>query len=513
MSDQPDHLASSFYALGQLQRAVTRATSSDDAADRERALENVRRWQDVLTGMASGRLSPGSRTPVAGTPAWVTLEVAHGGFATGRYVAEAPLSEREAARLAGLPAGVPGESGREQLNLWYLSDAGQGELLAALRSGRYRVEVPEEAALGVAVLLLDLGCPGQALDLVAELRPLMHRLRFTPHFEPVPRPSGTAVRVVPAGEAARSLRAVRTPPQLAAMRETLGVWNPLYDRLAALWCSTVDGELPSLDEAGTVRGGWPCRAFAGRLGSRARALARRLRARPPGPQAGRHAHPRSNFSRLHAALLACPDGSGALSGQEVGWIRRALANTVTRHGAPGSGARAALRAVQASAAAAPEHAALAQLLARRLDRYPADGGLPSLDPVTSAVSEQDGDGVPVGTPIPGNLLRKAARALEAPPEELVRRGVITSGDVLAAVLPPLTSRLMADGISDPVLAGLYEQAYAAFRRRRGLLLLNLEHQVRFAELPWVAALEPCRSPRRRAAPPPAGRWSGPSCSP
>jgi hypothetical protein len=34
--------------------------------------------------------------------------------------------------------------------------------------------------------------------------------------------------------------------------------------------------------------------------------------------------------------------------------------------------------------------------------------------------------------------------------------------------------------------------YAAFRRRRSLLLLNLEHQVRIDELPWVAALEEFR---------------------
>ena len=499
MSDQPDHPASPLYALGQLQRAVTRATSSDDPADRERALEKVRRWQDVLTGMASGRLSPGSRTPVAGTPAWVTLEVAHGGFATGRYLAEAPLSEQEEARLAGLPAGVPGEPGREQLNLWYLSDAGQAELLEALRTGRYRVEVPEEAALGVAVLLLDLGFPGQALDLVAELRPLMHRLRFTPRFEPAPRPSGTAVRLVPAGQAAESLRAVRTPPQLTAMRETLGVWNPLYDRLVDLWCSTVDGELPFPDEAGTVRGGWPARRWpadwAARRGSW---LADYERACQDLKPAGRHARPRSNFSRLHAALVACPDGGGALSAREAGRVRRALAGTVTRHGSPGSAERAALRAAQAGAAAAPDHAALAQVVARRLDRYPADGGLPSLDPVTAAVSDEDGagDAAPVGTPIPGHLQRKAARALEAPPDELIRRGVITSADVLAAVLPQLTSRLMAAAIGDPALAGLYEQAYAAFRRRRGLLLLNLESQVRFGELPWVTALEPCRSPQR-----------------
>jgi hypothetical protein len=191
VSELPNRTASPGYALGQLQQALARAAQPGDAADPGHAPEKVRRWLDVLAGMADGSLAVGSRTPVADTPAWVTLEVAHGGFATGRYLAEAPLTEEEAARLAELPAGIPGATGRERLNLWYLGDAGQSELLEALRSGRYRVEVPEEAALAVAVLLLDLGFPGQALDLVAELRPLMHRLRFAPRIEQSARPSGT----------------------------------------------------------------------------------------------------------------------------------------------------------------------------------------------------------------------------------------------------------------------------------------------------------------------------------
>jgi hypothetical protein len=100
LPDQPNRTVSPVYAIGQLQRAMARAAESGDAADRERALEKARRWQDVLAGMADGRIQVGRRTPVADTPAWVTLEVAHGGFATGRYLAEAPLTGEEAARLA-----------------------------------------------------------------------------------------------------------------------------------------------------------------------------------------------------------------------------------------------------------------------------------------------------------------------------------------------------------------------------------------------------------------------------
>ena len=68
-----------------------------------RAETKIARWRSVIAGMAEGSLSVGSRTPVSGTPAWVTLEVAHGGFATGRLLAEAPLDAQERQLLA-----VPG---------------------------------------------------------------------------------------------------------------------------------------------------------------------------------------------------------------------------------------------------------------------------------------------------------------------------------------------------------------------------------------------------------------------
>ncbi|MEC4841113.1 hypothetical protein R2360_16895 [Mycobacteroides chelonae] len=254
MPDECHRTASLAYATLQLQRAMASAAELGDVAGRVRAQQKMRSWQTVVSGMASGQLSVGTRAPVADTPAWVTLEVVHGGFATGRCLAESPLTEDEAALAAALPSEVPGTNDRERLNLWFLSDDGQAQLREVLHSGRYRVEVPEEAALAAVVLLLDNGFPEQALDLVAELRPLMHRLRFTVRFEGARRPSGATVRVASAAETAQSLRAAKVPPQLAAMRATLGVWNPLYERLIALWSMTVAGELPHLDEAGAVQG-------------------------------------------------------------------------------------------------------------------------------------------------------------------------------------------------------------------------------------------------------------------
>lgn len=244
-----------------------------------------------------------------------------------------------------------------------------------------------------------------------------------------------------------------------------------------------------------MRGGWPCRTWpADWAASRARWLtdyADACRAHAP---SRRQTDPKHNFARLRCALESCRDGSAALTARDVGRIRRAIANTVSRRGAPGSPRRAAWHAAGVSAVAGPTSAALAGVPADRLDRYPADGGLPALDAATAAVSPAETTAeVPAGTAMPHHLVRKAARSLEAPPDELVRLGVITSGEVLALVLPQLTSRLLGAAFDDPAVAGLHEQTYTAFRRRRGLLLLNLEHQVRFDELPWVRALAPCRS--------------------
>jgi hypothetical protein len=455
------------YAFGQLQRAVRHA-----GADSARAA----RWRAVLDGMADGTVTVGSRTPVKDTPAWVTLEVLHGGFASGRYLAEAPLRHDEQELVAALPAHAPGTTDRERLNLYYLSDAGQEVLLDALITGAYRVGIPEHAALLTVTWLLVNGHHAAALDVVAELRPLMHRLRFTPYLSQPPSASGTVVHVATVGQVRAALRATRTPPAVETMRTTLAT-QPLYDRLVALWCDTVDGELPRLD-GGAVTGGWPCRVWPDDWAARRAALLTET--------AHVTRHPQANFTRLRAALMACKTDSTALSARDVGWVRRALANTITKHGAPGSPQRSALREAEASVVAQPTRGEMAAVVADRLDAFPADGGVPSIDGIADEVD---------GHLVPNSVTAKALRALEGTVEELVERRVITSSEMLARVLPQVTASWLAAGIDDPALSVLYGKTYVAFRRRRSLLLLNLEHQVRIGELPWVAAIEPLRAHR------------------
>ncbi|HEY1068106.1 MAG TPA: hypothetical protein VGE52_18425, partial [Pirellulales bacterium] len=71
------------YAAQQVAQALTASREHADPAVRARAAEKFTKWLAVFEQMLNGSLQVGSRTPVAKTPAWATLEVAAGGFATG----------------------------------------------------------------------------------------------------------------------------------------------------------------------------------------------------------------------------------------------------------------------------------------------------------------------------------------------------------------------------------------------------------------------------------------------
>ncbi|MFF3596636.1 hypothetical protein [Kitasatospora indigofera] len=56
------------YPAGRLARALRTATTHEDAGTRARAERRVGHWREVLRATASGAVTTGSRTPVAGFP-------------------------------------------------------------------------------------------------------------------------------------------------------------------------------------------------------------------------------------------------------------------------------------------------------------------------------------------------------------------------------------------------------------------------------------------------------------
>jgi hypothetical protein len=151
-----------------------------------------------------------------------------------------------------------------------------------------------------------------------------------------------------------------------------------------------------------------------------------------------------------------------------------------------------MRAVQARIAAQPTHTSIARILADRLDLYPADEGVPEIEAVLRPLSGDEASAIGASSPqpIPPSLRAKALRCLEAPLSDLVERELVSSSEAMARVLPALTANVRAAAIADPTLRRVYAALYLAFRRRRSLLLLDLESQVKLQELPWIAAVGP-----------------------
>ncbi|MEU1512546.1 hypothetical protein ABZ490_10350 [Streptomyces sp. NPDC005811] len=473
------HLAQAdpAYASGQLARALRTALTHDDPDTRRRAGDRGRSWRAVLAGMAEGVLAIGSRTPVAGLPAWVTPEVLRGGFATGEPAAAGPLTEYE--KEAARDAGVPYE--RQALFAYWLSADGLGRLYALLDSGRYEVTVPEEAALLTVAWLARTGRTGAAAALVAELAPFAGRLRFTPRPAGRPVPGADAVHRATVADAGETLARRRPSKAVETQREALTVWQPFADALLTHWLETVDDEGTLRIPERAAHADWYERGSA--LLGRYHELARRH------TYCTKHLDPRQNLTILRGALEKTVHGRGP-DPRRLGLLRHAVTAMVRRRGRPGSARHTALRREQAAQAALPSHHALAQLVLRRLSGLERTVGVadprPLLVPVTEAEARETG--LPAGAVIPAGVRRPVEGALSASLETLVERGLVPSAEVLAEIVPQLVAVTAAQAYPEGVLRTLAVAHHRAFAGRRSLLLLNLQQQVRIEELPWVRAV-------------------------
>ncbi|MGW2728249.1 hypothetical protein [Streptomyces sp. NPDC001494] len=474
---EQQHLAQANpgYAAGQLAAAFRTAAAHPDPETRRRGAERGRRWRAVLDGMANGLLTIGSRTPVAGLPAWVTPEVVRGGFATGEPSAGGPLLDHEIATARR--AGVPGT--RRALFAHFLSEDGLAHLHALLDSGRYEVTVPEEAALLTVAWLIRAGEPAAALDLVEELAPFADRLRFAPRPSGVPAPRHDAVHRSTVAEARAALAARRPSTAVETQREALAVWHPFGDELLLHWLAVTDERgrihVPGRDDP------WHARSAA--LLRRYHDLARRH------THCTKHLRPKENLGILRGALEEAV-AAGELTPRRLGLLRHAVTSMVRRRGRPGSAEHTALRRRQAAHAALPSHHALAGVVLGRLSGLPQEGGVEEVGPVLAPVSEREADetGVPAGAVVPAAVRRPVEAALSAPVATLVERGVVPSAEVLAELVPQLVAATTAEAHRDPALRSLAAAHYRAFRNRRSLLLFDLQRQVRVEELPWVRAV-------------------------
>ncbi len=470
------------YAALQIAKALTTSEEHGEPATRERARERIARWQTVLGNILSGAVEYGSRTPVKEIPEWATLEVVTGGFATGGLLAGGPLQEHERKRLAELPRGPAGEE-RRALNAHFLTDAGLAELRERLHAGCYDVELPEEGALAVVAWLADNGYAEEARGLLVELSPYFSKLRFYPIPLEQPRRFGARVHLKDIASTLEDLRHIRPQPRILAQKEAVEIWAPLHDRIVALFLETVEND-------------WPCRSYPEGWQERALALlGEYAELRKEHRLCGKPERTQGHAAQLRDFLGRCARKPESLTGREVGCIRLILSRYLEKRGAPDSPTCAEARRRQRQDVSGPSFHEIAAVVVPRLAKHPQSEGLDEIGPLQQAVTAEEAAsaGIPEGTLVPVSIRRKVERCLNDTVEVLVERGLITSGETLARVLPQMTSGLRAAGIADPVLRPLYAAIYRAFRRRRSLLLLNLEKQIQIEELPWIAAIERFRS--------------------
>lgn len=498
-TDDFGRLIGGRYVAGQLAKSLRAAAAHADPVLRQRAELRAQRLLSVLENLISGKLRVGQRQPYRDTPTWVTPEVMRGGFASGQHAAGGSWRAYEISLARRVGAATTGA--RTALNGYHLTREGLAELSKLIASRNYRIDVPEEGALPAVCWLLSRGEHATAATLIEAIEPFFDRLRFfprpaeTPLVEPIVGIE-TPVLARSAHSLAQGLAKKAPSSSVEAMREHYEVWAPLTDAAVALVLETVVGAPPRFEGEGPTRrvtGGMPFEVLPHNFDDRCGALLAGIATARSHHRRCQRVHRESEvLGMLTAALSAWPKQDAEGRKRWAARVRHRLAGFVTTRGVPDEAKHRALRAVQV---AGPSHATLAHVLSERLRALaePGEGLMPEAAtvatlPVTLAEQRET---VGAGATMPAHLVARLAAVQEAPLATLFERGVVSSGEVLAVLLPQLTGPALSTRFTDISARALYASTYRAFRRRRSLLLLWLQHQVQFSELPWVAALEAC----------------------
>lgn len=483
--------ASPGYAFSQLAKALDTASEHNDPTTRERSTEKADKWLQVLSDMLSGVLQVGSRTPVRGIPAWATPEVLTGGFATGKLIAGGPIQPHERSLLKKLSI-QSDVTERAVLNSYFLSDAGLHELKEWLRSGLFEINVPEEGALAVVTWLLSKGSTDSIKQLLNEISPQFPKLRFypAPSKFPVEVNLDSKVFLQDVGTLITKLKDITPSYQVLAQREAITVWLPLYDRMVEILLETVHEDPPTIDPEGAIIGGCPRPVESNEWRAKAlEALSQYNKLRKYNCICKRPERKKESFYQVRYYLDLLAKHPDSVKENDLSRVRSLLARYVAKRGVPSSEKWRQIRGKQEKQAKGLTYDKIAMTLVDRLSGFPKRSGFDNIETVVEPLADNNG----TQNLIPQYFVKKIQRSLRDTVGSLVKLGVITSGDTLAKVLPQITASVHALAFNDPDLQKLYSSIYRAFRKRRSLLLLNLESQVRLEELPWVAILKNFRS--------------------
>lgn len=453
--------------------------------DSRTAQKRVKKWYVFEKKFNDNELTIGSSQPVKNYPKWVTLEVLHGGFASGRAMAGGSLSNYEQQKISELAEKQENfkikssmtSKQRHFLNLYFLSDEGMAELLEALHTGKYLASTPEENALLVVAYLIENDQAKKAKSVIEELLPLFGTLRFFPEPSTVRSLSASKLSIKTVDQVIGSLENVSQHEGALRQRTAFEVWTPLADRALVLMIDSIEGDLPILKfrPDGSVEsctGALPLSVCDQEwLEKRNQLLKDFKRAAKSNQRTGR-AKTKGSLGKMIDLLKR--HKSQGLTSRESAQLRTVIALCIDKRGLPGSDECIQLRSRQAEEVAKPLHAEVAPRLVSELTHYQYHQGLESLGWM--------------GSGIPESLKKKIAPCLLLSLDELFAQRKMSSGEMLASLASQITAQFYLSASAQPEAGRLLQSLYYSFSKRRSLLLLNLGKQVKLQDIPWFAAI-------------------------
>eukprot|EP01138_Halocafeteria_seosinensis_P010294 gb/GECG01010512.1/.p1 GENE.gb/GECG01010512.1/~~gb/GECG01010512.1/.p1 ORF type:complete len:819 (+),score=104.70 gb/GECG01010512.1/:1-2457(+) len=530
------------YSFAQLLKAAQNENSNIPQRDSQSSKGTVGDWHKVAQGMAKGTIKVGSRQPLRGSdaPLWATKRVVTGGFVTGELLAGGQLKPFEKELLDSLGY-TEAQNARYNLNQFFLTESGMNVLGSLLESRKYRVDIPEEAALLTFVWLTRQGGEThaeQARQLLAEIAPWMHKFRFYPRPADTEAPTTEKISVETVKDVIGKLNSKRTPRDIVMQQDVIYRVNPLEDELLECLIKTLDPEKPrpylvetNRENVKHVAEGtaWPLvvnidESFQARLKKilddieSLKHEIRNLRGQHRIPRRLLSGGKRGILNQLLPIARKIVKGNvishnrrtmiSELTGREVGQLRYFLAAVNTKRGFPPDDAYRHFRLRQKEKAGQSIETYSRILVARlKAFGFPDDDGIdfdatPGTkeglldEPVNEEEANEEGISDIANRCLPRTLCQKVLRCRKDTLENLVDRGLIGSAEALSSFAPALTANAIANCISDQIdptgsLRKLASLAYSSFyRAHRSVLLLNYESQVRLNELPWWKAIEP-----------------------
>jgi len=382
-----------------------------------------------------------------------------------------------------------------------LTEDGLSQLYKLYYSGCYKINIPEEGALLTIAWLLSNDLFSQVAQIIDEILPYMDSLRFYPVITDEPVGNSSEFYLSTVGDCIQKLKQFKSGADILRQKETISIWIPLYDEFISHFIQAIKGVLPVVKGTQTISSEGKIEniyqlisdevkyEFSDEWISKLKALYEKYRNYCAIHRYSRKPYKRnSSLKQIVTLAHEMIKLDFKLTKSQFNQLSFLIGRYITKHGLPESDQNKLLRARQKEQISGPLFEDIAAILIERLQSEKIDKGIENLDPFLEPLIIKDKNGNARKITIPIYFKKRIEKCLTSSLNVLVERGLITSADTLAILLPQLTAEIQSSGIDDPNLHRLYSQLYKSFRKRRSLLLLNLESQIKVEEVPWIKAV-------------------------